>query len=120
MRRNHADRIKAILQELDLSIGSDERNKETLHKFLADHGYKGYKNYNTMKNYYEGLKTKNKTEVFQHFNVDLTASDDLDTKLNQLLRDQQSDIQDPTLGKLMKWCEQKKVERSQDLEHQQH
>ena len=54
---------------------------------------------------------KYKTEVLQHFNVELT-DDDLDSKLNQLLRAQHSDIQDPTLGWLMKWFEQKKVERS--------
>ena len=88
MRCNVVDHLKTILQGLDLSIGSDERNKETLHKFLADHGYKGYKNYYTMKNYYEELKTKYKKEVLQHFTVDLTDEGDLGTKLNQLLRDQ--------------------------------
>ena len=117
MRRNVADRVKTILQELNLSISSDERNKETIHKLLTDHGYKGYKNYSTMKCWYEEFKTKYKKEVLQHFNVELMDDDDLDSKLNQLLRDQHSEVQDPTLGWLMKWFERKKVERSrEDLE----
>ena len=57
MRRNVADRVKTILQELDLPIGSEAQNTETLHKFLADHGYQGYKNYPHMKHFYEGFKT---------------------------------------------------------------
>ena len=75
MRRNVADRTKAILQELDLRIGSEAQNTETLHKFLTDHGYKGYKNYITMKSWYEGFKTKYKKETLQHFNVELTNGD---------------------------------------------
>ena len=92
MRRNVADRVKAIIRELDISVdSSDERNKETLYKFLADHGYQGIKNYPIMKNFYERFKTKYKN-----------SDDDDDSKLNQLLRDQHSNVQDPTLGWLMK------------------
>ena len=59
MRRNVADRVKTILQELDLPINpSDKRNKETLHKFLIDHGYTGTKNYPLMKHFYEEFKIK--------------------------------------------------------------
>ena len=123
MRRNVADRVNAILRELDISIDhSDERNKETLHKFLADHGYQGNKNYPLMKNFYEGFETNFKKEVLQHFNVELTNGDDLDSKLNQLLRDQhlksssmpdQGPNENPTLEWLMKWFERTKAEQQQ-------
>ena len=107
MRRNVADRVKAILQELNLSICSDERNKETIHKLLTDHGYKSYKKYSTMKSWYEEFKTQYKKEVLKHFNVELTDDDDLDTKLNQFLRYRHSDVQNPTLGWLMKLFERR-------------
>ena len=90
MRRNVTDRVKTILQELDFPIGSEDQNKETLHKFLTDHGFKGIKNYQIMKHFYEEFKTRYKKEVLQHFNVELDG--DLDSILNQLLRDKQSDI----------------------------
>ena len=59
MKRNVAERVKTILQELNLPINhSDERNKETLFKFLTDHGCQGTKNYPRMKHFYEEFKTK--------------------------------------------------------------
>ena len=111
MRRSIADRTKAILQELDLPIGSEAQNIETLHKFLADHGYKGFKNINNMKHFYEEFKTIYKKEVLKYFNVEFTNGDDLDSKLNQLLRDQHSEVLDPTLGWLMKWFERTTAEQ---------
>ena len=101
MRRNVANRVKTILQELYLPIDpSDEKNKETLYKFLTDHGYKGIKNYPLMKHFYEQFKTRFKKEVLQYFNVELTNGDDLDSRLNQVLHDQHQEVQqgDPTLG----------------------
>ena len=60
--------------------------------------------------WYEGFKTNFKKEVLQHFNVEL--DDDLDSKLNHLLRDQHLN-ENPTFGWLMIWFERKKAE---DLE----
>ena len=112
MRKNVADRVKAILRELDISIDpSDERNKETLYKFLADHGYQGIKNINNMKKPYEEFKTKYKKEALQHFNVNL-PDDDLDSKLNQLLCDQHQN-ENPTFGWLIQWFERTKAEPQQ-------
>ena len=73
-----------------------------------------------MKKFYEEFKTNIKKEVLQHFNVDLTDDDDLDSKQNELSCDQHSEASDPILGWLMKWFERKKAERSrEDLKRQQ-
>ena len=123
---NRDNRVKAILRELDLSIGSEMENRATLDKFIRDHGYHGSNNINFIKNWYEEFKANYKKEVLKHFRVELTHGDDLDSKLNELLREQHlewsqgtsssqaSEIQDPTLGWLMKWFERNKAE--EDLE----
>ena len=36
--------------------------------------------------------------ILRHFNVELTDDDDLNSKLNELFRDQHLEVQDPTLG----------------------
>ena len=108
MRRSVADQVKSILQELDLPIGTEAQNTETLHKFLADHGYQGIKNYPLMKNFYDEFKTKYKKEVLQYYNVDLMEGDDLDTKLNELLQSQHLKA-NPKFGWPMKSFERRKA-----------
>ena len=109
---NRANRVKAILTELDLSIGSDCENEQRLKNFLDEHGYKGYNNINIIKSWYEKFKTNFKKEILNHFNVELTDNDDLDSKLNELLRDQHLGVQNPTFGWLMKWVERTKTKQS--------
>ena len=59
--------------------------------------------------------------ILRHFNVELTDEDDLNSKLNELFRDQHLEVQDPTLGWMVKWFERTKAEEkaNKDLELQQ-
>ena len=85
---NRANRVKAILRDLDLRLGSEEQNEEKLKKLLDTNGYKGPKRIDSIEKWYEDSKTNYKKMILRHFKVELTDDDDLDSKLNKLLRDQ--------------------------------
>ena len=121
---NRANRVKAILRDLELRLGSEEQNEEKLKKFLDTNGYKGPKRIDSIVNWYEDLKTKYKKMILRHFKVERTEGADLDSKLNKLLRDQHLEVQNPSLGWLVKWVERTNTEeeankRLKDLERQQ-
>ena len=75
---NRDNRVKAILRELDLSIGSEMENRATLDKFIRDHEYQGINNINFIKSWYEEFKANYKKEILKHFRVEHTEGDDLD------------------------------------------
>ena len=115
---SRADRVKAILTDLGYRLGSDSQNEQRLKKFLDDNGYRGINNINFIKQWYDDLKTKYKRQILKHFNVEFT-NNDLDSKLNELLRDHHLGVQDPTFGRLIKWYERTKTKRSQEISSSQ-
>ena len=46
---NRAERVKAILRDPDISIGTNTENEQKLKKFLYDNGYKCINNINFIK-----------------------------------------------------------------------
>ena len=99
---NRANRVKAILKDLGLRLGTNEQNEEKLKKFIDINGYKGPNKIISIMNWYDDLKDNYKKMILRHFKVELSDNDDLDSKLNELLRDQHLRVQDPTLGWMMK------------------
>ena len=113
---SRADRVRAILRDIGFRLGSNDQNEAKLKKFLDDNGFRGYNNINIIKNWYDNLKNNYKRMILRHFKVELTDDDDLDSKLNELLRDQHLRVQDPTLGWMIKWVERTKAEEKSNKE----